>query len=89
MMSFKQHLLHEAVKPRREYTLAGKNILVKLNTGDKIKLKVAQSRYYLADGKITYVHAFAKIIAGIGSIEIDANNVVTFPSFVKSFTVIN
>lgn len=66
MNSFKEYLL-EAIS-KREYTLRGKSILLKLSpTSNGILFKVAQSRTTL-DG--TIVHAFSQRIGGISKIEI-------------------
>lgn len=89
-MSFKEHLVLEAVKPRKEYTLAGKHVIVKTNLGT-IKFKVAQSytNYPGPQGEVTYTHAFTQRIGGISHIQIDDKGKVVYPKEVISFTVVS
>lgn len=87
-MSFKEHLVLEAVKPRKEYTLAGKHVLVKTKLGS-IKFKVAQSytNYPDPQGDVLYTHAFTQRIGGISHIQIDDKGKVVYPKEVISFEV--
>lgn len=89
MLSFKEHLVHEATKPRSEYTLAGKHVIVKTNLGT-IKFKVAQSytNYPDPQGNVLYTHAFTQRIGGIGHIQIDDKGKVVYPKEVLSFKVV-